>query len=279
MGGSADIETGHIICNFDNAKIVPAWYNMDLQEEKQMKKIVVMLLVTFAMLSLVACGGDMKQNFEQGMKDAMRDTSEADGEKETESQEPEAESQEPETPAEQEPEAAADQGSQESPAAVEYDNLQVVFLALNENTTPDELEKLISEFELSYTAEEYNSSSGKTVSYNIAYTEGAAAQKYAEEGDHLTVDFGGDGKDEFMYAQYVNEKDVSYSALLYDHGTWYDFRDANADDYGGYYVVDSISGKGGITVKYSNGNETETGYIPCASGEEAVQKIMERISE
>lgn len=71
MGGSADTKTGHIICNFDNAKIVPAWYNMDLQEEKQMKKIVVMLLVTFAMLSLVACG----DSFEQGMKDAMNDTS------------------------------------------------------------------------------------------------------------------------------------------------------------------------------------------------------------
>lgn len=248
---------------------------MDLQEEKQMKKIVVMLLVTFAMLSLVACG----DSFEQGMKDAMNDTSLADRETEEESQEPETESTEPEEPAEQEPETAADQESQEEPAAVEYDNLQAVFLALNENTTPDELEKLISESELFYTAEEYNSSSGKTVSYNIAYTEGAAAQKYAEAGDHLTVDFGGDGKDEFMYAQYVNEKDVSYSALLYDHGTWYDFRDANAEDYGGYYVVDSISGKGGITVKYSNGNETETGYIPCTSGEEAIQKIMERISE
>ena len=275
MGRSADIKTGHIIRNFDNAKIVPAWYNMDLQEEKQMKKIVVMLLVTFAMLSLVACG----DSFEQGMKDAMNDTSQADGETEAESQETEPESPEPETPAEQEPETAADQQRQESPTVVEYDNLQTVFLALNENTTPDELEKLISESELFYTAEEYNSSSGKTVSYNIAYTEGAAAQKYAEAGDHLTVDFDGDSKDEFMYAQYVNEKDVSYSALLYDHGTWYDFRDANAEDYGGYYVVDSISGKGGITVKYSNGNETETGYIPCTSGEEAIQKIMERISE
>ena len=240
-----------------------------------MKKIVVMLFVTFAMLSLVACG----DSFEQGMKDAMNDTSQADKETEAESQETEPESPEPETPAEQEPETAADQQSQESPTVVEYDNLQTVFLALNENTTPDELEKLISESGLSYTAEEYNSSSGKKVSYNIAYTEGAAAQKYAEAGDHLTVDFGGDSKDEFMYAQYVNEKDVSYSALLYDHGTWYDFRDANAEDYGGYYVVDSISGKGGITVKYSNGNEAETGYIPCASREEAIQKIMERISK
>ena len=45
-----------------------------------MKKIVVMLLVTFAMLSLVACG----DSFEQGMKDAMNDTSLADRETEEE---------------------------------------------------------------------------------------------------------------------------------------------------------------------------------------------------
>lgn len=237
-----------------------------------MKRIMITLLVMLAMLSLAACGDGMKQSFEQGMKDAMNDTSQTDGGTE-------AEPQEPETPAEQEPETAADQESQENPAVIEYDDLQTVFLALNENTTPDELEKLISESELFYTSEEYNSSSGKTVSYNIAYTEGAAAQKYAEAGDHLTVDFGGDGEDEFMYAQYVNEKDVSYSALLYDHGTWYDFSDNNAEDYGGYYVVDSISGKGGITVKYTNGNETETGYLLCKSGEEAIQKITEKISE
>ena len=88
-----------------------------------MKKIVVMLLVTFAMLSLVACG----DSFEQGMKDAMNDTSQADRETEEESQEPETESTEPEEPAEQEPETAAEQESQEEPAAVEYDN----FLNLN----------------------------------------------------------------------------------------------------------------------------------------------------
>lgn len=233
-----------------------------------MKKIVVMLLVTFTMLSLMSCS----DSFKQGMKDAMNDTSQ-------EARETEAESKEPEASAEQEPETATNQKNRESFAVIEYDNLQTVFLTLNENTTPDELEKLISEFELFYTADEYNSSSGKKVSYNIAYTEGAAAQKYAEAGDHLTVDFGGDGKDEFMYAQYINEKDVSYSALLYDHGIWFDFSDNNAEDYGGYYVVDSISGKGGITVKYANGNETETGYTFCASGEEALQKIMERISE
>lgn len=46
---------------------------MDLQEEKQVKKIVVMLLTTLAMLSLMACG----DSFEQGMKDAMNDTSQA----------------------------------------------------------------------------------------------------------------------------------------------------------------------------------------------------------
>ena len=159
---------------------------------------------------------------------------------------------------------------------IEYDNLQKVFLALGESTTPDDLETLIDEMELKYTTEEYNSSSGKKITYQLAYTEGAALQKYKEPGDYLEVSFGGENQDEFMYAHYVNEKATSYTALLYDHGVWYNFSDGNAEDYSGYYINDSFSGKAGITVKYSNGNEVKTNYIPCGSGEEAIQQIMER---
>lgn len=234
-----------------------------------MKKVVISLFMVFVMISLVACG----DSFEQGVKDGMSDTSQES--EEPESQEPEETEQE--SPAETGSETATSQESQEF--TIEYDNLQMVFLALQRDMTPADLESLIGEKELSYTADEHNSSSGNAMNYRIAFEESVAAQNNPEPGDYIEVEFGGDNLDDFKLAHYVNENDVSYSALLYDHGTWYDFRDANAEDYGGYYVVDSISGKGGITVKYSNGNETETGYIPCASGEEAIQKITERIPE
>ncbi|MDE6739541.1 MAG: hypothetical protein K2K07_10645 [Lachnospiraceae bacterium] len=229
-----------------------------------MKKVLSMLLMAAMVLSLTACG----DSFKQGMKDAMGDTVQ---EEETQESETAAEPQQETEPDKEEPEEIA--------AVIEYDDLQKVFLTLGADKKPDDLETLIDEFGLKYTVEEYNSSSGKTITYQLAYTEGAALQKYKESGDYLEISFGGDNQDEFRYAQYVNEKAISYTALLYDHGTWYDFGDNNAEDYSGYYINDSFSGKSGITVKYSNGNEVKTNYLPCNSGEEAIQKVVERISE
>lgn len=221
-----------------------------------MKRIFVVLLAVIVVFSLTACG----DSFKQGMEDAMDDKSQES--EESEKTEKESETQE----------ASAE-------VIVEYDDLQKVFLALGETTRPEDVEQLIGDAGLKYTFEEYNSSSGKTVKYQLAYTEGAALQKYAESGDYLEIAFGGENKDEFMYAQYVNEKAASYTALLYDHGTWYDFSDNNAEDYGGYYISDSFSGKSGIKIKYTNGNEAETNYLPCGSGEEAIKKVIEKISE
>lgn len=232
-----------------------------------MKSIIRVLLAVILVFSLTACG----DSFKQGMNDAMKEESQ----KSEESKETEKESES------QEEENIADQESQDVSAetVVEYDNLQKVFLALRESTKPGDVERMIGESELKYTVEEYNSSSGKEVVYQLAYTDGAALQKYAESGDHLEISFGGENKDEFMYAQYVNAKDVSYTALLYNHGTWYKFSDDNAEDYKGYYINDSFSGKSGITVKYTNGNEAETDYLPCDSGEDAIQKIIKKISD
>ena len=229
-----------------------------------MKKVLSMLLMAAMVLSLTACG----DSFKQGMKDAMGDTVQ------------EEETKESETAAEPQQEAEPDKEEPEEPAAViEYDELQKVFLGLYADITPAELESLISELGLNYTAEEHNSSTGKAINYRMAFTSGAALQNNPDPGDYLEAEFGGENLDDFMYALYVNEKDISYTALLYDHGVWYDFRDSNAEDYSGYYINDSFSGKSGITVKYSNGNEVKTNYLPCNSGEEAIQKVVERISE
>lgn len=180
-----------------------------------------------------------------------------------------------EEPGSMEPES---QGVTEA-ATYNYDELQTLFLELTRDTTPDELDGYIEKYSLEYTVGEYTSSSGKEIQYCIAYTEGAAAQKYADSGDHLEVTFGGDSKDDFMYAEYVSAKSISYSAILYDHGTFWDFRDNNAEDYSGYYINDSLSGDTGIAIKYTNGNEAKTNYFPCASGEEAIQKVIDKTRE
>lgn len=97
----------------------------------------------------------------------------------------------------------------------EYDDIQKMFLAIDKDTTEDDLLKLIEEYEVAYTAEDYNGTPKKRC-YNIAFEEGAALQRYANPGDT----------------------------------------------------------KGGITMKYSNGNTKETGYHSVDSAEDALGDIL-----
>lgn len=76
----------------------------------------------------------------------------------------------------------------------EYDDLRNLFIGLNVNITPEELESCIEKYSLEHTEGEYNSSSGKEIMYCVAYTKGAAAPKYADSGDRLKVAFGGKTK-------------------------------------------------------------------------------------
>lgn len=161
----------------------------------------------------------------------------------------------------------------EAPVMHEYDSLQTVFLSITPDTTVEELDALIADNGLCYTCKEYNKSGGgKSISYKIAYTDGAAKQSHADSGDYLKVSFDKENG-RLMTAQYVKSGTVG-SALLYCYGTWYDFRDSNAEDYSGYYLIDSLSKEAGITVKYDNGREVETHYFPYASAEELIQYII-----
>ena len=75
-----------------------------------------------------------------------------------------------------------------SASTKEYDNLQTMFLSIDKDTTEDDLLKLIEEYDVAYTAEDYNGTP-KERCYNIAFEEGAALQRYADSGDTLEVSF------------------------------------------------------------------------------------------
>ena len=159
----------------------------------------------------------------------------------------------------------------------EYDALQNIFMAVTADTTIEELWALISENNLPFTVQEYN---GGKVTFCIAYTDGAALQRYADAGDHLEVTFDilGDNymsnENQLMTVQYVNGSWIS--ALLYVYGTWYDFQeDDKGNDYSGYYIVDHFSKEDGITIKYENGNETTTDYFEYDTAEEVIQKMID----
>jgi len=162
--------------------------------------------------------------------------------------------------------AEAEDDTEKPPILTEFDDLQSIFCALSYDTTAEDIETMISEHGLEYTAEEYNPNK---IQYKIAYSADVAKQSHAKEGDNVEVTFNQDDGS-FMYAEYFN-CDAFKNAILYSYGTYWDFReDAANNTYSGYYHHNPGDTKGGITMEYSNGNSKETGYQPCESAEEAI---------
>lgn len=154
----------------------------------------------------------------------------------------------------------------------EYDDLQKMFLEIDKDITEDELLKLIEEHGVAYTAEDYNGTP-KERCYNIAFEEGAALQRYADSGDTLEVSFDkNDGT--ILYAEYFNNE-AFMETVYYNYGTYWDFgEDEPGNVYSGYYYYKPGDTKGGITMKYSNGNTKETGYHSVDSAEDALGDIL-----
>lgn len=151
----------------------------------------------------------------------------------------------------------------------DYDALQNLFLALSLNSTKEDLENYIQQYTLTYTSEKY---ADDTVCYVVTFTEESARQMHAESGDRLKVDFSQkDGT--FMYAEYTSSTHSS-SALLYNYGTWFYLNQETPGEYTGYYVIIPFSDKSGITIKYDNGNKTETNYFRCDSAKAALQQVL-----
>lgn len=174
-----------------------------------------------------------------------------------------------------EPASEAPAETQESTEPVEqiaYDTLQQVFLAIGLDITEEDVLDLIEENSLEYTVNEYNGTIKNRV-YKIAYEEGVALQSHADSGDYIEVEFAtSDGS--FLYAEYFNEK-AFREVLLYNYGTYWDFREKDGNnDYTGYYYHTPGSNKSGITIHYSNGNSTETGYHAASTAEEALKSVI-----
>lgn len=169
--------------------------------------------------------------------------------------------------------AVASAAPTESPAesTKEYDNLQKMFLAIDKDTTEDDLLKLIEEYEVAYTAEDYNGTPKKRC-YNIAFEEGAALQSYANPGDTLEVSFDkNDGT--ILYAEYFIMR-LSWRQFIIIMAHTGFGEDEPGNVYSGYYYHKPGDTKGGITMKYSNGNTKETGYHSVDSAEDALGDIL-----
>ena len=153
-----------------------------------------------------------------------------------------------------------------------YDELQNIFLSVDKDTTEDDILNLVEEYGLEYTVEEYNGRP-KSRNYCIAFEADVALQKYADSGDVLEVSFDkNDGT--ILYAEYFNNE-AFMETVYYNYGTYWDFgEDEPGNVYSGYYYHKPGDTKGGITMKYSNGNTKETGYHSVDSAEDALGDIL-----
>lgn len=158
--------------------------------------------------------------------------------------------------------------------AYEFDSLQKVFISITESTSIKDIENAIAENQLSYSVVENNKSGGgKSTEYVLAYTDGSAAQKYADEGDYLEITFDKSPNVCIMYAQYVNC--AGYTGFFYNYGIWFDFREEVSGPYSGYYVIDAFAKEDGLTIEYSNGNKTTTNYFPNPSAEDVIKAVID----
>ena len=137
-----------------------------------------------------------------------------------------------------------------------YDTLQALFISIGENTTTEDIEKYISDNSLEYTLEHYN---GGSKTYQLAYTKDTALQSYAEPGDYIEITFDEEEPCKIRVAQYVQNEKPGYSAIYYNHGTFWDFSDPDKmkESYTGYYISDTFGNDEGIIIKYTNGNEAD----------------------
>ena len=238
-------------------------------------------------VSAFLCGAKIEEKEENSSTEVVQDDN---LENETELPEPSeieeniGKQEEPEVPKESDPEVPEVEEEKEDSVEeiiYEYDVLQKLFMEITVDTTPQELETLIAENNLFYTIGEYNQSglNGAAHQYVIAYTEGASQQKYADSGDYLEVSFDNGNGDKLKFAHYVKADSLGYTAFFYNYGVWWKFDVTNAEDYSGYYIIDSFGDNKGIVLKYTNGNERETNYYKYNSAEEVINKILERNME
>lgn len=155
---------------------------------------------------------------------------------------------------------------------VSYDELEQLYLDVNDSMTYDEVLNTVITSQLPYTEADYY----RSKSIKVAFTKGAAAQRYSDSGDYIDINFVTDGEYSKNYVfgaiKYVNDK-KAISAFQYVFGNYYEFRDG---EYQGYYIND-YQYKDRFEIVYSNGHKTMTNYIPFENKESQLSYIHDYI--
>ena len=152
---------------------------------------------------------------------------------------------------------------------VSYDQLESLYLKINEKMSYEEILKIVEETGLPFTEVEYNGSK----KIKVAFTEGVAKQRYADSGDNLEISFDqeSDRKYAFGTLEYFNN-DKFVTIFQYEGGTYWDFY--NCQDKG--YFINDIDNKGNYEMTFNNGKKKKTKYIKANSKEEQLRYINKK---
>lgn len=141
----------------------------------------------------------------------------------------------------------------------EFDELQTVYLDIDENTTYEALIEKLRASNLFYNENQYTS--GKHV--KVAFEEGVAKFRHADSGDYVEVSFSNDMV--IDHVEYFNN-DIFIKLFHYINGTYWEFSDQ--PEYAGYYIDTYNDKAGNFKIIYPNGNEGETDYLKVDSKED-----------
>lgn len=156
---------------------------------------------------------------------------------------------------------------------IKYDEIQTLFLDVDETYSKKNILNAINDANLSYTEEHYNN---KENIVRVAYSEGATAQHYTDSGDSLDIVFDETNDNSLMYMQYC-PMSSSLSGLYYRYGAFFNLRfDSDDNDFVGYYVNDPFGDNKGTVITYDNGNSTESNYFAFDSKEDVLNEIIQR---
>lgn len=154
--------------------------------------------------------------------------------------------------------------------------LQTLFMELNERTNEDWLKTLIKKYDLKYTVTQYNTDSKKrkgslvsTNYYTISKTE-IGSRKFSYDGDYVEVQF--DDINKVIFAEYVYKRTEKY--MPYRSVKFYAENSYNADK--GYYInMHSILEKRDKGVEFKRGDRiSKTSLFKYNTAEDGINELI-----
>ena len=157
---------------------------------------------------------------------------------------------------------------------ISYNQLQFLYLDINENMGYNEVLDAVKNTTLPYSDVKY--SDGRTI--KVALDDKVTPQLYADSGDYVSIHFDQHKDDDNEYVFSVMEyfNDTAFIKVFqYEKGIYWDFREST-DEYKGLYINDHKS-ENEFEINYDNGNNVTVNWIHVKTKEEQFEYIFNHL--